>query len=244
MEKKKVTLITGGASGIGEAISRQLARDGYSLHINYNRSSENFKKLKRELENHNVKITGTKADIRSPEECKKIIDECLQAHNGLGALILNAGVFLRGNPIDLSVEEIRQLVDTNLTSSLYLLKYAIPILRKVKGAIIFLGTGSIADSTPSSEYSCYAASKSGLYVMMRSLAVSEGKYGIRVNMVSPGMIDAGGYSQKILTKYKKEIPLGYLGKPNDIASVVSFLLSEEAKYISGANIDVSGGWVR
>jgi len=244
MERKRIALITGGARGIGAAISRRLAHDGFNLHLNYHESFSRYEKLRKELQEFGISVTGTKADIQNPRECGQVVADCIKAHGYLWALILNAGVFIKGNPVDVSIEEWRKLIDTNLSSAMYLLKYALPHMRKNGGSIIFLGTGSIADSAPTTEYPCYAASKAGLYVLMRSLAVSEGKYGIRVNMVSPGMIDSGQYSKKTIEKFGEEIPLGRIGKPEDVASAVSFLLSDEASYISGANIDVSAGWVR
>ena len=241
---KKVVLITGGTGGIGEAIASRLARDNFDLHIAWHLNSSAYENLLRKLSQLNIVIGGTKADIRNPDDCKKIVDDCIKTHKSLWGLVLNAGIFIPGGVDDLSPDQWKNLVETNLSSSIYLLKYALPHLRKSRGSVIFIGTGSIADSPPAPEYPLYAASKAGIYVLMRSLAVSEGKNGVRVNTVSPGLIDTGNYSESTIKKFEKEIPLGKFGKPDDIASTVSFLLNDNASYISGTNIDISGGWIR
>ena len=241
---KRTILITGGARGIGASIAKHLAKSDFNVHVVYNRSALEFKKLRDELSALGIQISDTRGDIRMPDDCKKIIDDCIAQHGQLWGLILNAGIFIPDDPVGISIDDWKSLIDTNLSSAVYLLKWALPPIRESHGSIVFIGTGSIADSTPAPDYPLYAASKAGLYVLMRSLAVSEGKFGVRVNMVSPGMIDAGNYSEKLIVEYEAGIPLGRMGNPRDIASAVGFLLSDEASYISGANIDISGSWTR
>lgn len=240
----KTAIITGGAKGIGSAIASRLADDAYSLHIAYNNSVDEFTKLTDELASKNITLSSTRGNIADSKTTSKIVSDCLSNHDRIDAVILNAGQFTMRNINNISPDEWRELIDTNLSSSIFILKHAIEHLRKTKGNIIFIGTGSIANQIPAPDYPLYEASKAGLHVLMTSLSVSEAKHGVRVNMVSPGMIDTGGYSDNLIEEYSNQVPLKRLGKPEDIANAVSFLLSDKASYITGTNLDVTGGWVR
>ena len=243
-DQGKVAIVTGGSRGIGAAISKKLVTPGYNIHISYLEKDDYYENLQNEMTGQNVSLSCTRGDIANPNICRTIINDCIDIHGRLDALILNAGIFKMGGFDDISIEDWQKLVNTNLSSAVYLLKYSLPYLRKVAGNIIFIGTGSIANPVPATEYPLYEVSKSGLYVLMKSLSVSEAEFGIRVNMVSPGLIDTGSYGNKTMKDYKKQIPLGRFGKPVEVADAVMFLLSDDASYINGANIDVTGGWIR
>ncbi|MBU1024177.1 SDR family oxidoreductase [bacterium] len=241
---KPVAIITGGAKGIGAAISSRLASDGYSLHVSYNESLDRFQALEKELMRQNVALSSTHGDISNPEVCRQIALDCIERHHRIDALILNAGKFLMGNLDELSSYEWNQLVQVNITSAVQILKNALPHMRKTGGNVVFLGTGSISNPLPSTNYPLYDASKAGLLVLMKSLSVSEANFGIRVNMVSPGMIDTGSLGGASIKKFSGEVPLQRLGKPEEVANVIAFLISDEASYINGVNLDVAGGWIR
>ena len=243
-ETKQVAIITGGAKGIGAAISKRLALDGYSIHISYNESSKDYVSLEKELLGQNVALSLTRGDISNPEVCRQIADDCIEKHDRIDTLILNAGKFLMGSLDDLSSYEWNQLVQVNITSAMQILKNVLPHMRKIGGNVVFLGTGSISNPLPSPDYPLYDASKAGLHVLMKSLSASEAGFGIRVNMVSPGMIDTGNLGSDSIKKFSAQIPLQRLGRPEEVASAVAFLISDEASYINGINLDVSGGWVR
>lgn len=241
---RKVAIITGGARGIGAAICRKLARDGFDLHVSYNKSQDQINQLKKELTGQNVSFSMSQGDLTNPETCKKLVDDCLSHHGRLDALVLNAGLFMMGDLESVSMTDWRTLIDTNLSSAVNILKNTLPKLRESKGNIIFIGTGSISHPVPAVDYPAYEASKAGLYVLLKSLSVSAGVHGVRVNMISPGMIDTGTLSKSTADKFKKQIPLNRLGKPEEVAEVVAFLLSDAASYVNGANVDVTGGWIR
>lgn len=242
--EKKVAIVTGATGGIGFEISRKLVSSGYNLHISYLGNEKRYEELKSELVRQNVTLSATKGNIRDSATCGKIISDCVEFHQRIDAVILNAGIFKAGELPDIPENEWHNLVETNLSSAVYILKHAIPKLRVSRGSIIFLGSGSLSNPIPAPDYPLYEASKAGLFVLMKSLSVSEGKHGVRVNMVSPGLIDTGGYKPESMEKLTKEIPAGRFGNPIDVANAVDFLLGEKASYISGANIEVTGGWVR
>ena len=241
---RKVAIITGGARGIGGAICRKLARDGFDLHVSYNTSKDQVNQLKNEMVGQNVSFSTTQGDLTNPDVCRSLIDDCLNQHGKLDALILNAGLFLMGDLESVSMTDWRKLIDTNLSSAINILKNTLPKLRESKGNIIFIGTGSISHPVPAVDYPAYEASKAGLYVLLKSLSVTEGVHGMRVNMVSPGMINTGSLSKSAMEKLAKQVPLNRLGKPEEVAEVVAFLLSDAASYVNGANVDVTGGWIR
>lgn len=241
---KKTAIVTGGSRGIGAAICKKLAPMGYALHISFLKSEIEFANLQDSLTEYNISLTATIGDIREPSTCRRIIQDCLENHSRLDTVILNAGIFMPGGINDLSNENWRELIDTNLSSTVYLLREALPQLRESGGNVIFIGTGSIANPLPAPQYPFYEASKAGLYVLMKSLSVTEGKNNVRVNIVSPGLVDTGGYAAESIKKLESEIPLGRMGTTSEVADAVAFLLSEEASYINGSNIDVSGGWIR
>jgi NAD(P)-dependent dehydrogenase (short-subunit alcohol dehydrogenase family) len=241
---RKVAIITGGARGIGGAICRKLAREGFDLHVAYNTSKDQVNQLKNEMVGQKVSFSATKGDLTNPDTCRNLIDDCLYRHKKLDALILNAGLFLMGDLESVSMTDWRKLIDTNLSSAINILKNTLPKLRESKGNIIFIGTGSISHPVPAVDYPAYEASKAGLYVLLKSLSVTEGVHGIRVNMVSPGMINTGSLSKSSMEKLAKQVPLNRLGKPEEVAEVVAFLLSDAASYVNGANVDVTGGWIR
>lgn len=241
---QKTAIITGGAKGIGAAISSKLADDGFSIHIAYHQSGDEFTKLNAELAEKNIALSSTCGDITDSETCSKIVSDCLHNHGQIDAVILNAGYFTMRNINNISPDEWRKLISVNLSSAIFILNHAVKHLRKTGGNVIFIGTGSIANPVPAPDYPLYEASKAGLYVLMKSLSVSEAEYGVRVNMVSPGMIDSGVYSADTIEKFANQVPLKRLGNPEEVADAVSFLLSDKASYITGANLDVTGGWVR
>ncbi len=240
----KTAIITGGATGIGAAISAKLADDGFSMHIAYHNSVDEFTKLNVELTEKNIAPSSTRGDITDSKTCGKIVSDCLDNHGRIDAVILNAGYFTMSNIDNISPDEWRRLIDVNLSSAIFILNHAMQHLRKTGGNVIFIGTGSIATPIPAPDYPLYDASKAGLHALMKSLSASEAEHGVRVNMVSPGMIDTGGFSDGTIEKFTNQVPLKRLGKPDEVADAVCFLLSDKASYINGANLDVTGGWVR
>jgi NAD(P)-dependent dehydrogenase (short-subunit alcohol dehydrogenase family) len=240
----KTAIITGGAKGIGAAISSKLADDGFSLHIAYHQSVDEFTKLSAELAEKNISLSSTRGDITDPETCGKIVSDCLANQGRIDAVILNAGHFTMSNIDNISPDEWNQLIHVNLSSAIFILNHAMEHLRKTGGNVIFIGTGSIANPIPAPDYPLYEASKAGLHVLMKSLSATEAEHGVRVNMVSPGMIDTGGFSDGAIEKFANQVPLKRLGNPDEVADAVGFLLSEKATYITGANLDVTGGWIR
>lgn len=243
----KTALVTGGAKGIGKAISILLAANGADLAVNYNTSAESAKVLVEEFIANGNQAVAIQADVSIPQQCERLVKEAQEA---LGAtidiLVNNAGSQIRQSVIrEMPVELWNQVLALNLTSAMICSKCVIPGMKKS-------GWGRIINISSISAYSgggpgCshYAASKAGMSSLTKSLAKEVAPHGITANSVDPGVILTQLHQEfntpENLEQLKKTTPLGYLGQPEDISGAVLFLASDSAAYITGATIPVNGG---
>ncbi len=232
----KVSLITGGARGIGEAISRALSKDGWHLYIHCNNSVDYAKKLCEELGNAEY----IQADLSKKEAIDIIASKCPEPD----CIINNAGVSLVNLFDSVTEEEYRKMFEINLFAPMNLSRRLLPaMIRKKKGVII-----NISSVFGQSGGSCevdYSTAKSGLIGFTKALAKEVGPSGIRVNCVCPGIIDTEmneNLSFEDIEQLSEEIPLSRVGEPEDVADCVAFLVSDKARYITGSIFDVNGGW--
>lgn len=236
-DMKRSAVVTGGTKNIGLAIARRLADAGYELVLNYHQDEDNATSAKRELARH-TSVKLVRADVGTPAGADAVIDAARESFGRLDVLVNNVGPFLAKKLDETGIDEWQHLVDGVLSSAFYTMRLVIPLMR-AQGAGCIVNIGSLnaqkargAPSTPA-----YNALKSALVVLTRSVARSEGKHGIRANVVNPGMVDTAGVGEEIIER----IPLGRLGSPKDIAAAVAWLCSDEASYVSGAVLDVHGG---
>ena len=194
----KIALVTGGTSGIGKEIAKQLLINGAKVIINYGHNEENFEKTKQELKKYEEKIQFVKANISQEDEVKKMFENIDQ----LDYLVNNAGMNIDGLIETMNIEDFRKIIDVNLVGKVITTKYAIPLLRNSNRPAI-------------------------------------------VNTVSPGLtitpLALKGWTKEEIEEQKATNLLKRLGETTDIAKAVLFLLSEEASYINGENINVNGG---
>jgi 3-oxoacyl-[acyl-carrier protein] reductase len=245
--KKKTALITGGAKGIGKKTAFQLAEKGYQLAINY-RSSDNEAIF---LTNQLEKIYGTKnvaiqGDISKKEDCLRIVDQVFEAFSTIDVIVHNAGPYVneRKKMTDYTFEEWDYLINGNLNAVFYLSKQVIPNMRKQRwGRIITLGYDRVETTPGWTNRSAFAAAKSGLASLTRTIAIEEAEYGITANMVCPGDI-INEWKEKNIneTNYDQNgAPIGRQGTGEDIARVISFLVDDNSDFITGSIIPVTGG---
>ncbi len=230
----KRAVITGGTCGIGFAIAQRLIRDGYSLILNYAHDDSRAERVRKQLGNG---VSLVKADVTTEEGASRLIQGAI-AEGPVQLLVNSVGDFLYKPLLETSLAEWEAVIASNLTSAFLCSKAMIPHLRaNGGGTIINIGMmhAGILRAVPHTVP--YTIAKTGLVILTKSLAKSEGRYGIRVNTVNPGFISSGNY----LPREGVSIPLGRLGTPEDVAAIVAFLASEEASYITGAVIDVHGG---
>lgn len=239
---EKVVIITGASRGIGREIARQLARNNMKVVANYNQSEKEAKELKEELEKENIMIDIVKADITRREETKKLVQFALQKYNKIDILINNAGISEYKLFTDETDEDWKRIMDTNLYSAFVMSQEVIPnMIHNKVGCIINIS--SIWGVTGASLEVLYSTSKAGLNGMTKALAKELGPSNIRVNAIAPGIIETSmnnKFSKEELEEIKEEIPLERIGKTEDIAKCVKWLI--EDNYTTGQIISINGGW--
>lgn len=234
-------LVTGGAGGIGKAVSEQLLKEGYDVIIHYNKSEGTAKELCSRFPNAYM----LKADLSCVQEIKDMF-KAVDALGGADALINNAGISLISCFQDVSEQEYERLCAVNFKSVYFCSKYAVEhMIKKKSGNIVNIS--SIWGITGASCEALYSALKAGVIAFSKSLARELAPSGIRVNCVAPGIIDTpmnSSLDENTIKELKDETPLARLGKPEDIANAVSFLLSERSSFITGQVLTVDGGFLK
>lgn len=245
MSDERVAIITGSGKGIGRALAERLAREGYRVVINYRRDAASAQEALTAAQSASPESIVIQADVATPNGARELIDQTHMQFGRLDVLINNAGPFLVKPVFETTVEEWQEIIDGNLSSAFYCIKAALPIMRAQKnGHIINLGSLNSENARGAPTTVAYNVAKTGLVVLTKSVARSEARHGIRCNIVNPGFIETYATSDSDKRELPSIIPLGALGKVDDIANVVSFLLSEQANYLTGSVINVHGGlWV-
>lgn len=232
----KIALVTGGARGIGESICRALSKDGWYLYIHCNRSVDEAYELCDELGNAEV-IT---ADLSNPETVNIIAEKC----KSVDAVINNAGIALVELFDKVTDEQMQKLYQTNLFAPINLVRKLLPNMLSRKNGVI-INVSSVFGSSGGSCEVDYSVSKAGLIGFTKALSKEVGPAGVRVNCICPGIIDTDmneNLTFDDIDALCDEIPLGRMGEPEEVADTVAFLVSDKAKYITGAIIDINGGW--
>ena len=240
----KVILVTGASRGIGRAIAIELASKGAAIAINYSKDDEGAKAT---LENV-IKNGGYgklfKKDISNYNNCRELIDEVIGTFGKLDVLVNNAGISKFGLLMDMSLEEINDLVNTNLMGAIYLSKLAINNMMRNGGNIINIS--SVWGEVGASCEVIYSATKGGLNLFTKALAKEVASFNIRVNSVAPGVINTemnnvlDSEDKEVL---KNEIPMMRFGEAHEVARVVSFLCEDKCKYLTGQIIRIDGVFI-
>lgn len=240
--KDKVAIITGGASGIGYACCENFLNHGAKVVMaDWN---ENVEEIADKF--HNENIIGIRVDVSNEEEVKSLIETTVKKYGKLDIMVANAGIGSRYAAHEETMEEWNQVLGVNLTGVFLSCKYAINrfLEQKTPGAII--NTASILGLVGSQASIAYCAAKGAVVNMTRAMAVSYAKENIRVNAIAPGYVETAilkDVPDEILKLIAQAHPIGRLGKSEEIASVVNFLASDEASFLTGAIIPVDGGYV-
>lgn len=238
----KVVIVTGSSRGIGRGIAEYLARNGFLVIANYNKSEKEAEELKQILADDNIFIDIYKADVSKREEVKKLVQYTFEKYGKIDVVINNAGIDQIKMFLDITDDDWDLMIKTNLNSVFYMCQEALPyMINRKEGSIINIS--SIWGLKGASCESAYSVTKAGIDALTKSLAKEVGPSNIRVNSIAPGIIDTD--MNKFLSEDEKkeiieEIPLQRIGKVEDVAKCAKWLIEEE--YITGQIIQLDGGW--
>ncbi|MEK7209838.1 MAG: SDR family oxidoreductase [Candidatus Binatota bacterium] len=239
----KVALITGGAKGIGRGVAFDLAGRGWSVAICYRKSAKEGAEVVDAVQRKGSQGMALQCDVSDPKEAQEMIKRVERELGRIDALINCAGPYHRVGLLEESIEGWHSMFDNNLHPVFYLSRAVAPGMTERKwGRIVCFSMANADQLIAQPQLTAHYIAKVGLLVLTRSLARVLAPHGITVNAISPGFIESGSAPPDELAAMAKRIPAGYVGGLQDAVGVVRFLLSEEARYINGANIHLSGAW--
>jgi 3-oxoacyl-[acyl-carrier protein] reductase len=243
MPSEKVALITGGGRGIGRTIALNLAERGWAIAICYRQSEAAANAALAAIQEKGARGLALQCDVSEPNLAAALVQQIEKEWGRIDALINGAGPYHRVNLFDETIEGWHEMFDNNLHPVFYLSRAVAPGMKARQWGRIINFSMANADQLIGQPFvTAHYIAKVGVLVLTRTLAKMLAPDGITVNAISPGVIDSGSVPQEELMHITKNIPVGYAGSNHDVAEVVNFLLSEEARYVNGANIHVSGGW--
>jgi|SRR5579863_3233610 len=241
----KVAVVTGASKGIGAAIAKQLAADGAQVVVNYATSREGANRVVKEITQAGGEAIAVGASVSRETDIAKLFTEARKAYGKVDILVNNAGVYAFSPLEQVTVDEYRRQYDTNVLGLLLTTKAALPFFPQEGGSIVNVSSVVSALAPPAS--SVYSSTKGAVDTITKTLAKELGPRKIRVNAVNPGLVITEGVQAAGIVGSDMEkgviasTPLGRAGQPEDIAPPVSFLASDEARWITGETIFVSGG---
>jgi 3-oxoacyl-[acyl-carrier protein] reductase len=250
--KGKTALITGASRNIGRSIALAFAAEGAALVLNTRANREELEAVAAECAKAGARVVPVLADIADPVAVEAMVEQGLAEFGALDTLVCNAAIRPHKALMQTSIEDWHQVLGVNLHSAFYLARAVVPAMReRGQGSIIAIGGQSSLTGRPNT--AAVTAAKTGLLGLVRALAAELGPFGIRANMVVPGFIDTERRYAEWYPEFRqsppgaaeqlKQIPLGRLGRPEDIADACVFLASDASSYITGDAIRVMGGRV-
>lgn len=243
MIDQKVALITGGARGIARAVALDLAARGWAVAICYRTSAKEAAEVMDAVQQAGAMGLAFQTDVSEPRAATELVHRVHDSWGRIDALINGAGPYHRVNLLQETNQGWHSMFDNNLHPVFYLSQAVIPIMKERGwGRIICFSMANAEQLVAQPQLTAHYIAKVGLLALSRSFARLIAGDGITMNCVSPGFIDSGSAPKEELERMVKFIPAGYVGTVDDAVAAVRFLLSEEARYVNGAHIQLSGAW--
>lgn len=238
-----VALITGGAKGIGRGIALDLASRQWKIAFCYRASQAEAETTAQEITQRGGQALAIRCDVSDSVAAKDMVTQVEKEWGRIDVLINGAGPYHRVNLFDETIEGWNDMFDGNLHPIFYLAQAVAPGMKARKaGRIISFSMANADQMEAQPDVTAHYIAKAGVLILTRTLAKLLAPYGITVNTISPGFIDSGSAPPQELAAMTKRIPAGYIGTVDDTVAAVRYLLSEDARYVNGANIQISGAW--
>jgi glucose 1-dehydrogenase len=242
----KVALVSGGGRGIGRAICVRFAKEGANVVFNGRKNDENVTETIRQVEAAGGKAHFIQSDISAVSAVYAMVDETIKVFGQLDILVNNAGVEINAPFWEVTEQDYDTVMDINLKGMFFLTQAFVKYAKENKRQGVVVNNSSVHEELPFPNFTAYCASKGGMQMVMRNLSVELAPLGIRINNVAPGAIRTPINAKllsdpELLATLEDNISLARLGEPEDVAAVVAFLASNDAKYVTGSTYYVDGG---
>jgi len=239
----RVAIVTGGTRGIGAAITESLACEGARVAAGYSQNQETAERFQRDMKKKHLDVSVHQGNVGVPEDCQRVVSEVLGQRDHVDVLVNNAGVTVDKTMRKMSIEDWHAVLRVNLSGAFYMTKAVLDhMLDRSYGRIVNIS--SVIGETGSVGQTNYAASKSGLFGLTKSVALETARKGITVNCVAPGYVETemvAAVPKEKLDQLVEGIPVRRLGQASEVARTVRFVCEEDAGYITGAVLAVNGG---
>ncbi len=235
---RPAALVTGSAKGVGRAVALALAEDGFDVAVHYRSSGAEAEEVAASARALGVSAVTLRADVTVEAEARGLVDAAVAAFGRLDVLVNNVGDYHHGPLAELDGETWRYMLDSNLNSTFYTCQQAVPHLRRSPrgGRVVNVGYAGAQLVAARPGIVAYGIAKTGVILYSKALAKVEARHGLTVNVVSPGVLENS------VTKPVQEIPMGRVGRLDELTAAVRYLVSPEAAYVTGVTIEVAGGW--
>ncbi|WP_248927110.1 SDR family NAD(P)-dependent oxidoreductase [Paenibacillus hamazuiensis] len=235
----KTALVTGAGTGIGKGIALELAKQGAKVAVHYNSSESGAADTKRRIDELGGEAILVKAAVACQDEIRRMVDETAAHFGGIDILINNAALQLNCDWSDYTEEQFDRMMAINLKGYWQCIQAVVPFMKKKQAGRI-VNISSVHGKRPTDFDVVYCMSKGGVKMLGRECAIELAQYGITVNTIAPGAVDVGKYKEPRKPPSRKKFPLGRVGLPSDVGSLVCYIASDDTEFMSGATIRLDG----
>ncbi len=242
----KVAIVTGASKGIGASIAQHLAAEGAKVVVNYSSSKEGADRVVSAIKQKGGEAVAVQADVSNQKDVQRLFSETQKTFGKLDILVNNAGIYNAAPIEEISLEHFHKMFDLNVLGLLLATQEAVKSFGQKGGSIVNISSVVSVDSSPG--LSVYSGTKGAVDAITRALSAELGPRKIRINTINPGLVDTEGthtlgyIEGEFRQSYEKETPLGRVGLPQDIAPAAVFLASDDASWITGESLFVTGGY--